>query len=229
MLSGAESTRNLANRIARIPAAPGALHVIREYRLQANAADFEAQWKALARQISQKPGCAFVRLHRDSEETGHYLSDEAWRARQYLVTALSITDSSAGADLSLPGQSSLTFVQLKRHIPGAQSNSVWAAPGQVASVRIFSIKVGAEGQFERLWTQSARAEAHQTGCLFKRLYADLNLPTRYVSYSLWADTAAPEQAASNHTHWQKQHPPYPLGSPVNRAYYEVRANIIGIE
>ncbi|HLY27485.1 MAG TPA: antibiotic biosynthesis monooxygenase family protein, partial [Aggregatilineales bacterium] len=207
---------------------------LREYRLQANVvADFEPQWGSVARQIAGRAGCAFVRLHRDNVNAGHYLGDEAWRTRQNLIAALSTTDDPAGSpgsgDLSLPGQSSLIFVQLKRHIPGAQSDIVQAASGQVASVRVFSIKVGAEGQFERLWTQSAQAEAHQIGCLFKRLYADLNLPTRYVSYSLWADATAPEEAASKHTHWQKQHPPYPLGSPVIRAYYEVRANVIGSE
>ncbi len=229
----AANVRDLESRIERVPAVPGALHVLREYKLQAAPkSDFEQQWTTFARKVASQSGCTFVRLHcnlhHDLSEPSHYLSDEAWQSRSALIRAQSNFQNAPGdSDFPNMGRTSLTYVQLVRHISGRQADVRSIQPGQVVSYRVFSVKVGFGGQFERLWTQSAKAEVHQEGCLFKRLYRDLNLPTRYVSYSLWATAAAPEEAAAKHTHWQSQHPPYPLASAVMRAYLEIKENVVG--
>ena len=123
----------------------------------------------------------------------------------------------------LPGRVHQTFTEPVRFIRGASGDVYHAAPGQVVTMRHFYLKVGQEPLFERLWNQSALAESTAPDCLYKRLDRDLNLPTYYVSYSLWNDPAAPVAAANQHSHWQADHEPYPLASAVIREMLAVVA------
>ncbi|MEP7287946.1 MAG: antibiotic biosynthesis monooxygenase [Chloroflexota bacterium] len=211
--------RELLNRIERIPAAPGQLFVLREYN--SSDAAFEPRWYAFAAlQIAQR-GCRFVRLHRDLEQPSQLVTFDLWQSRRALVTALQTLPDKP----IVSGVAHQTFLRLAQHVSGSRQNDNVAKVGQVVSLRHFWLKVGSERQFERLWTESAKHESQQAGCLHKRLYRDLNLPTHYVSYSLWANRAAPDEAASQHAHYQSQHTPYPLTSPVRRATLDVIATL----
>jgi quinol monooxygenase YgiN len=221
-----QEQRELINRIERIPAAPDYIAEMQDYTVQSgNEDDFEKLWHGFAATQSQQPGCIFLRLHRDMERPSHYVAYSLWKSRRALVDA--IRELPEEPVYPITGEPHLTFVRTVMHIRGSQTNANTAAPGQVASLRGFYLKVRSEPRFEQLWRTSARSEAHQHGCLYKRLHLDLNLPTHYVSYSLWADATAPEEAASKHAHWQGQHEPYPLASPVVRMILEVRGNYIG--
>ena len=218
--------RELIDRIERIPAAPDHIAEMRDYTVQSGNEDsFETLWHAFAAEQSQQPRCIFLRLHRNTEQPLHYVTYNLWRSRRALVdTIRAMPEEPAYA---ITGEAHLTYVRMALHVRGSQANANIATSGQVASLRGFYLKVRSEPRFERLWGTSARSESRQQGCLYKRLHRDLNLPTHYVSYSLWADAAAPEEAASKHTHWQGQHEPYPLASPVVRTILEVRGNYIG--
>jgi quinol monooxygenase YgiN len=166
-----------------------------------------------------------MRLHRDTENPTHYVSYALWKSRRTLIDAIrALPDEPA---YPIIGEPHLNYVRTAIHVRGSQADTTLAALGQVASLRGFYLKVRSEPRFEQLWSTSARSEAHQRGCLYKRLHRDLNLPTHYVSYSLWANSAAPDEAASKHAHWQGQHEPYPLASPVVRMILEVRENLQG--
>jgi heme-degrading monooxygenase HmoA len=218
--------RELINRIERVPAAPDRIVEMQDYTLQPGSEDvFEALWRDFAAELSHQPGCILLRLHRDIEKPSHYVSYGLWESRRTLVDSIRSMPEAPAYPIS--GEPHLTYVRAVIHVWGSQLNSNHAAPGQIASLRGFYLKVQSEPHFEQLWRTSARAEAHQQGCLYKRLHRDLNLPTHYVSYSLWADSDAPEQAASKHADWQGQYEPYPLASSVVRMMLEVRGNYIG--
>ena len=167
----------------------------------------------------------FLRLHRDAENTARFVTYDLWKSRLALTAAIRrLADESA---FPLNGVTHQTFVRLIDHVRGQSRNSEAAEPGQVATVRHFYLKVHSEPEFESLWRTSARNEAMQPGCLYKRLHRDLNLPTHYISYSLWANRDAPNEAANQHAHYQAEHAPYPLASPVIRSTLVVRAHIVG--
>jgi quinol monooxygenase YgiN len=203
--------RELHNRIERVPAAPDRLLAIRTF----TGSDFASRWEEYAAAQVKQDGCLFLRLHRDLEKTGQYVTWDLWKSRYRLIEAIRAMPFSDDPEHE-------TFVRVITHVPGTLSKPQQAKAGQVASVRHFYLKVGTEPQFEQLWAQSARAEARQA--LYKRLHRDLNLATHYVSYSLWTDQAALEAAASGHAHWQEEHEPYPLASAVVRQVLEVLSN-----
>lgn len=218
--------RELTDRIERVPAAPDHIAEMQDYTVQPGSEDnFEALWHDFAAELSHQHGCILLRLHCDTEKPSHYVTYTLWESHWALVD--SIRSMPEAPVYPISGEPHLTYVRTVIHVRGSQLNPNHAASGQVASLRGFYLKVRSEPRFERLWRTSARAEAHQRGCLYKRLHRDLNLPTHYISYSLWADSDAPEQAASKHAHWQGQHEPYPLASPVVRMMLEVRGNYIG--
>lgn len=218
--------RELINRIDRVPAAPDHIAEMRDYNVEAGSeGDFEKLWHAFAAEQSQQPGCVFLRLHRDLEKPSHYVTYNLWKSRQALIDAIRALPEEPTYPLT--GEVHLTYMRTAIHVRGSQTNANIAMPGQVASLRGFYLKVRSEPRFEQLWGTSARSESHQKGCLYKRLHRDLNLPTHYVSYSLWTNATAPEEAASKHAHWQGQHEPYPLASPVVRMILEVRGNYMG--
>ncbi len=218
--------RELENMIERVPAAPDRLYVIRSYPARPGAeAEFEVLWGGFAARQAQQDGCIFTRLHRDVEKPSSFVSYELWKSRLALTRAIR-----AMADVPaypVGGRVHETYMRLCSHIAGRLRDADHAAVRQVASVRHFYLKVGSEPQFERLWAQSAQRESGQEGCLYKRLHRDLNLPTHYVSYSLWESQAASDHATSQHVHWQADHEPYPLASPVIREMLEVRAQVTG--
>ncbi len=217
--------RDLENLIERVPAAPDRLFVIRTFSVQAGGEpQFEALWGGFAAEQAGKNGCVFQRLHRIVEKPSQFVSYDLWKSRQALIGAMRATTHIPAYPLS--GRVHETYARLSTDVRGHLRDVNHAAPGQVASVRHFYLKVGSEPHFEQLWTQSAQAESVQEGCLYKRLHRDLNLPTHYVSYSLWTSQAASEHAASQHSHWQGEHDPYPLASPVIREMLEVRAQVM---
>ena len=209
------------DQIEQIPAASGHLYVLQEYRLQPDSETaFETQWRHLAEAKMRQSGCLFVRWHKDMETARRSVTFDLWQGRVSLIAAR----RDLPAD---PPSESVqnTFLRLARHVPGSWRNGRAAQVGHIVSLRHFFLKVGTEDAFEHLWTASARHEARQTTCLYKRLYRDLNLPTHYVSYSLWPDRDALLAAAQEHSHYQRQHTPYPLSSPVLRTTLEVAANL----
>lgn len=208
--------RELQDRIHRIAAAPDHLTVIHTY--SADSA-FESRWREAAAALVSQMGYEFARLHRDSENEPQIVSLEQWKSRLALIDSL----SSVGDPL--PHAKHEQFVRLISNIRGAQRRTTTAKPGQAASLRHFYLKVGSEPRFEQLWIESAREEARRPDCLYKRLYRDLNLPTHYVSYTLWTTLDALEHAAANHPHWQAAHEPYPLASNITRLNMEVIAQI----
>jgi quinol monooxygenase YgiN len=213
--------RELENRIERIPAAPDRLFVVRHFAVSDQAA-FESQWRDYAALQAAQDGCIFQRLHHDLEKSGHYMTYDLWWSRLALIGAL--RNTTAHREFIEPASQS--FIGLVNTIPGQLRNGQGVQTGRAITVRHFRLKVGAEQEFERLWSESARSEARQTACLAKLLHHHLNLPTYYISYSVWTNAAASEHAASQHTHWQTDHKPYPLATPVVRELYEVRANLI---
>jgi len=216
--------RELENMVERVPAAPDQIIVLRSYTVQTgNEPVFEVMWREFADGQSKHDGCLLQRLHRDLESSSHFVAYEVWRSRLALIGAIRHTQEFPAYPLA--GSVHQTFVRLAAHISGHLRDAHQAQSGQVASVRRFYLKVNSEPTFEHLWTQSAQAEARRDDCLYKRLHRDLNLPTHYVSYSLWMHPQAVDEAAHNHTHWQSTHEPYPLASPVIRQTLEVRANI----
>jgi heme-degrading monooxygenase HmoA len=216
--------REIENRIERVPAAPDRLLVLSEYAITAGNQDaFEAQWRESALSQSQQAGYIFLRLHRDAENPARFVTYDLWKSRSALITAIrSLADETTNP---LSRTTHQTFVRLIDHVRSQSRKGETAESGQVATVRHFYLKVHSEPEFERLWRTSARNEAVQPGCLYKRLHRDLNLPTHYVSYSLWANREAPDEAANQHAHYQAEHSPYPLASPVTRSTLEVRAHI----
>lgn len=216
--------RELQNRIERVPAAPDQLFVLRAYNVQPGSEmSFEALWRDFAARVIQQPGCLFLRLHRDVEKPTRFLVYEWWRSRLALIGAMHRSGDLPAYPLA--GHVHEDFVRHSKGVAGSARDLRSALPGQVVTVRHFYLKVDTEPIFERLWAQSAQAEARRAGVLYKRLHRDLNLPTHYVSYSLWTDRAAPDEAAHDHAHWQAEHEPYPLASPVVRETLEVRAQI----
>ncbi len=217
--------RELENMIERVPAVPDRLFVMRTYSVQPGSEpEFEALWGGFATERAVLDGCVFQRLHRNAEKPSQFVNYDLWRSREALIGAIRSTANFPAFPLA--GRVHETYVRLSNHVRGQLRDANRATPGQVASVRHFYLKVGSEPQFERLWTQSAQAESVQDGCLYKRLHRDLNLPTHYVSYSLWTSQAASDYAASQHTPWQGEHEPYPLASPVIREMLEVRAQVM---
>lgn len=216
--------RELENRVERVPAAPDRIFVLRSYTVQpGNESVFEVTWREFAVEQAKQDGCLLQRLHRDLEAPSHFVAYEVWHSRLALIGAIRHTQGLPAYPLAGPVHQ--TFVRLAAHIPGQLRDAHHAQPGQVVSVRRFYLKVNSEPAFERLWIQSAQAEAGRDDCLYKRLHRDLNLPAHYVSYSLWAHPQAVDEAAHNHAHWQATHEPYPLASPVIRQTLEVRANL----
>jgi quinol monooxygenase YgiN len=217
--------REFENLIERVPAAPDRLFVIRTYPGRPGSEpEFEALWGGVAVEQAAKDGCIFQRLHRDAEKPAQFVSYDLWKSRQALINAIRSTANST--TFPVAGRVHETYARLSIHVRGHLRDANQAHAGQVASVRHFYLKVNSEPDFERLWTQSAQSEAVQDGCLYKRLHRDLNLPTHYVSYSLWTSQAASDYAASQHAHWQDEHEPYPLASPVIREMLEVRAQVM---
>jgi quinol monooxygenase YgiN len=211
-----------SNQIEQVPAVSGHLYVLQEYGLQPHIETaFETQGRNLADIKIRQPGCLFVRSHKDVEITAQRVSFELWQGRVFLIKALLSLPADAVSE-SVPQ----IFLRLAQHMPGSSHNGKAAQVGQIVSLRHFFLKVDTERLFEQLWTASAHHEARQTSCLYKRLYRDLEQPTHYVSYSLWPDRAAPLAAAQEHSHYQSQHTPYPLTSPVLRSTLEVTANLI---
>jgi len=218
--------RELLNRIERIPAAPDRIVEVQDFSVQPDSADkFETLWHEIVSRQALQPGCSFLRLHRDTETPSHYVAYNLWDSRRALVAGIRPMPEEPAYPIS--GETHLTYARTAVHVRGLQGDPNHAKPGQIASLRGFYLKVRSEQRFEQLWTTSARAESHQPDCLYKRLHRDLNLPTHYISYSLWADNDAPEHAANQHAHWQGQHEPYPLASPVVRMILEVRGNYSG--
>jgi quinol monooxygenase YgiN len=216
--------RELQNRVERVPAAPNQLFVLRTYNVQPGSEEgFGSLWRDFAAKMIQQPGCLFLRLHCDLERPARFLTYELWQSRLALIGA--IRRSGDQPAYPLVGHVHEDFVRHSKGVAGSERDLHSALPGQIVTVRRFYLKVNTEPIFERLWAQSAQAEARRTGSLYKHLHRDLNLPTHYVSYSLWADRAAPEEAAHDHAHWQAEHEPYPLASPVVRETLEVRAQI----
>ncbi len=202
--------RDRENMIERVPAAPDRLFVIRSYAVQPGSeSTFESRWRAFAAgQVGQR-GCLFQRLHRDVEKTGHYVTYDLWQSQSALIEA--IRNTAETPNYPIAGSVRQTFVRLISEVAGQRRDTTRAKAGQAASVRHFYTKVMQEPIFERLWTQSAQNES---GHLFKCLHRDLNYPQHYVSYSLWPSVEASDQASSQHPHWQAEHEPYPLVSPV---------------
>jgi len=216
--------REIENRIERIPAAPRRLLVLSEYSLApGNQETFEAEWRESATLRLRQNGCIFLRIHQDIDNTARFASYDFWESRSALISAVrNLADEIA---YPLPGVAHQTYVYLVDHVRGQSRKGDFAAPGQFATLRHFYLKVRSESEFETLWRTSARAEAVQRGCLYKRLHRDLNLPTHYISYSLWADREAPDEAAHQHAHYQSEHPPYPLAAPVVRSTLEIRLHV----
>jgi quinol monooxygenase YgiN len=216
--------RGLENMIERVPAAPDRIIALRSYTVQPGSESaFEAMWREFVAEQSKDAGFLLQRLHRDLEHPSHFVAYEVWPSRLALIGALRNTTEFPAYPLA--GSVHQTFVRLTKHVPGQLRDANYAQAGQVVSIRRFYLKVNSQPIFERLWVQSAQAEVHREGCLYKRLHRDLNLPTHYVSYSLWAHPDAVDEAAHNHAHWQAAHEPYPLSSPVVRQTLEVRTNI----
>lgn len=220
-----DTARELENRVERVPASPGELIVLQTYNVTAGSeANFELQWKSFsAREIMQE-GCQVLRLHRDVDNPARYVSYSLWESRLALIGAVRALEPSE-PDYPLTGEVHESYVRLKEHIPGSLRRSEDVTIGQIVSLRHFYLKVRSESEFERLWTQSAQHEARQAKCLYKRLHRNLNLPTHYVSYSLWSDRSAPDEAAHQHTEYQAHNKPYPLSRPVTRLTLEIIANI----
>jgi quinol monooxygenase YgiN len=217
--------RELENRIERIPAAPERLIEMCEYAVKPGSeATFEGQWREFAAQRARRDGCIFLRLHRAVEKTSHFITYDLWESRLALMGAIRSLPDEPG--YLLAGEAHRTYIRLVTHVGRLTGKGAMAQPGQVASLRRFSVKIGSQREFETLWNQSARDEARQEKCLYKRLHGDLNLPTFYVSYSLWADRAAPDEAASHHAHYQSSHKPYPLANPVLRSTLDVVAHLV---
>ncbi len=213
--------RELENLIERIPAAPDRLFVMRYYTANEPAA-FETHWReAAALQLAQD-GAIFQRLHRDLEQPGRYVSYDLWESPSALGQAIRNTIDA----ITLPDPAQQIFVRLIDPVPGQLRDFKGVRSGQAITVRHFSLKVGTEQEFEQLWSESARAEARQSDCLTKILHRDLHLPTHYVSYSVWTSPAAANHAASQHSHWQHDHKPYPLAGPVERELFEVAEALI---
>jgi quinol monooxygenase YgiN len=216
--------RELENLIERVPAAPDRIVALRSYAVQPGSeSTFEAMWREYATEQLKQDECLFQRLHSDLEHPSHLVVYEVWPSRLALIGAIRNTPELPAYPLA--GSVHQTFVRLTKHVPGQLRDANHAQPGQVVSVRRFYLKVNSESTFERLWIQSAQAESRRDDCLYKRLHRDLNLPTHYVSYSLWAHYEAVDEAAHNHAHWQAAHEPYPLASPVVRQTLEVCANV----
>jgi quinol monooxygenase YgiN len=212
--------RAIQNRVEQVAAAPGQLLVMRFYT--ASGADFEQQWKTLAAIESQLDGCLWLRLHRNVDDPSgsdrEYVTLDLWESRAALVNAIRVM--AAQSAYPLAKETRQTFMRLKQDIRGiSQSGS--ASTGNVASIRFFDLKVGTEGEFESLWNESAKHEARTAKVLYKQLHRNLHQPTQYISYSLWPDRNAPDEAASQHTHYQQGRKPYPLSDPVKRLTLDV--------
>ena len=215
--------RELENRIERIPAAPGQIVVLQSFSIQPESESaFEALWHDFGVILAAQPGCRLLRLHRDLEVPARFMSFEIWDSRRALVGAIRGVEA---PDYPTAGHAREVYVQQSKYVAGSVRDFASAAPGQVVTVRHFYLKVGTVQVFERLWTQSAQSEANRPGSMYKRLHRDLNLPTHYVSYSLWENRSAPEEAAHDHAHWQADHEPYPLASPVIREALEIQAQV----
>src|SRR5258708_16752044 len=109
--------REIENRIERVPSAQDRLLMLSEYAVTAgNQAAFEAQWRELALPQSQKPGCIFLRLHRDAEILARFVTYDLWKSRSALIAAIhKIADDSTNP---LPSVTHQTFVRLIHHVRG---------------------------------------------------------------------------------------------------------------
>jgi quinol monooxygenase YgiN len=215
--------REIENRVERIPATPDRLYVLNIYAIRSGAeSEFESSWRNFAAHRLSQSGCEAIKLHHDLEKPSQYMCYDLWQDRKSLVAAIRTLGTETTYPTSSPTRQ--TFVQLVDHV-GSTNQAIATTIGQVATLRIFSLKVKSEPQFERLWAASARHEIKQNGCLYKKLHRDLNLPTRYVSYSLWANSSASDEAASQHDHYQRNNTPYPLATPVIRSKLKVIASL----
>ena len=195
--------RDIENRVERVPASPGSLVALREFFVRSSSeGTFETTWREYAAQQIAQSGCQMLRLHHDSQKADRFISFEHWKS----AANLTATIRRLGEDIEFSGDSHQLFLRPKVQIMGAADRLA----GQFATVRRYYLKVGSEGEFESLWRESARQEARQADCIYKHLYRDLNLPTLYISYSLWVSASAPDEAASKHAHYQQQHKLYPL-------------------
>jgi len=209
--------RELENMIERVPAAPDRLFVIRSYSIQPGSeSTFESLWRSFANTQGAHKGCIFQRLHRDLDKTGHYVTYDLWQSQSDLVEA--IRNTAEMPEYPTAGSVRQTFVRLISEVTGLRRDTIHTKAGQVATVRHFYVRVLQEPIFERLWTQSAQNES---GHIFKRLHRDLNYAQHYMSYSLWPSAEASNHVSSDHAHWQAEHEPYPLVSPVIKEMLEV--------
>jgi quinol monooxygenase YgiN len=216
-----DPSRELENRIERVPATPGELIVLQTYNVQdASASAFETQWKTYSAQEITQEGCRLVRLHRDIDTPSRYVAYSVWESRLGMIGAMRVLVSTQ-PEYPLSGEMQQSFIRLKQHIAGRSRWTADMLPGKIVSLRHFYLKVRSEGEFERLWNQSAQHEVRQPRCLYKRLHRNLNLPTHYVSYSLWSDRGAPDEAAHHHAEYQTHNKPYPLSRPVTRLTVEI--------
>jgi hypothetical protein len=212
--------RATQNRIDQVAAAPDKLLVMGFYSAS-DRASFEQQWQELTAIERQQQGSIWSCLHYQIDGDGNaptYITYDLWDTREALIKAIHVLAKSAVYPLTK--ETRQIFMRLK---PDVTSTSVLHSDnaGQVASIRIFDLKVGTEAQFERLWVESARHEVKHSKVLYKRLHQNLHKPTQYVSYSLWADRAAPDEAAKQHPHYQQGRKPYPLTDPVQRYITEL--------
>jgi heme-degrading monooxygenase HmoA len=216
-----DPAREIENRVERVPASPDEMIVLQTYNVQAGSETaFETQWRIFSVQESAQEGCQMLRLHRDLDNPTRYVSYSVWESRLALIGAIRALGTMQ-PEYPLSGEVQQSFIRLKEHAPGQLRRNIDVVPGQIVSLRHFYLKVKSEGEFQRLWTQSAQHEARQPKCLYKRLHRNLNLPTHYISYSLWTDRSAPDEAAHQHGEYQKHNKAYPLSKPVIRLTLEI--------
>jgi quinol monooxygenase YgiN len=218
-----DPAREIENRVERVPASPDEIIVLQTYNVQAGSETaFETQWHTFSAQEAAQDGCRRLRLHRDVDNPTRYVSYSAWESRLALIGAIRALGT-VQPEYPLSGEIQQSFIRLKEHVPGRLRHNIDVTPGQIVSLRHFYLKVRSESTFERLWTQSAQHEVRQSKCLYKRLHRNLNMPTHYVSYSLWTDRSALDEAAHQHGEYQKHNRPYPLSKPVIRLTLEIVA------
>src|SRR5258705_9981388 len=65
-----------------------------------------------------------------------------------------------------------------------------AAPNRLHVMNVYSVRAGAEAEFEGLWREQSVSQLAARGCEFVRLHRDIEKPLQYVTYDLWKDRAA---------------------------------------
>src|SRR5262249_27081419 len=100
----------MTQRIGRNPGAASRIGQTHDYTVQTGSEDsFEKQWHEFAAIQSQRSGCVFLRLQRDTEKPSHYVTYNLWKARCSLVDAIRATPEEPTYPIT--GEPHLTYMR----------------------------------------------------------------------------------------------------------------------